>query len=105
MADLKRNKNDDEEELKLTCKSFTIISRRCSIWDVYHRRGYNYNALLSSESCLYDLNTINYERLGLYTKGVFIMDKCKDLIPDYPRLSVWSQRFVFKHQPGNAAAE
>lgn len=34
----------------------------------------------------YDLYTENYERgLKLYTKGVFIMDKCKELIPDYFR--------------------
>jgi len=34
----------------------------------------------------YDLYTENYERgLKLYTKGVFIMDKCKELIPDYLR--------------------
>lgn len=47
----------------------------------------NYNALLFIPKVApYDLNTINYERgLQLYTKGVFIMDKCKDLIPDYLR--------------------
>lgn len=32
----------------------------------------------------YDLYSDKYEKgLQLYTKGVFIMDKCKDLIPDY----------------------
>ena len=34
----------------------------------------------------YDLYSDKYEKgLQLYTKGVFIMDKCKDLIPDYLR--------------------
>ena len=34
----------------------------------------------------YDLYSERYERgLQLYTKGVFIMDKCKELIPDYLR--------------------
>lgn len=34
----------------------------------------------------YDLYSEKYEKgLQLYTKGVFIMDKCKDLIPDYLR--------------------
>ena len=47
----------------------------------------NYNALLfipkKSEINLY---SENYERgLQLYTKGVFILDKCKDLIPEYLR--------------------
>lgn len=32
----------------------------------------------------YDLYNSNYEKgLQLYTKGVFIIDKCKELIPDY----------------------
>ena len=34
----------------------------------------------------YDLYSEKYEKgLALYTKGVFIMDKCKDLVPDYLR--------------------
>ena len=34
----------------------------------------------------YDLYSEKYEKgLQLYTKGVFIMDKCKDLVPDYLR--------------------
>ena len=46
-----------------------------------------YNALLFiPKKPPYDLYTENYERgLKLYTKGVFIMDKCKELIPDYFR--------------------
>jgi len=45
----------------------------------------NYTALLYIPSHVpYDLYTTNYEKgLQLYTKGVFIMDKCKELIPDY----------------------
>ncbi len=32
----------------------------------------------------YDLYNANYEKgLQLYTKGVFVIDKCKELIPDY----------------------
>lgn len=34
----------------------------------------------------YNLYARDYEKgLSLYTKGVFIMDKCKDLVPDYLR--------------------
>ena len=45
----------------------------------------NYTALLYIPSHVpYDLYTTNYEKgLQLYTKGVFIMDKCKELLPDY----------------------
>ena len=44
-----------------------------------------YNALLFiPKKVPYDLYSENYEKgLKLYTKGVFIMDKCKELIPDY----------------------
>lgn len=47
----------------------------------------SYNALLFVPSKTpYNLYSDKYERgLQLYTKGVFIMDKCKDLIPDYLR--------------------
>ncbi len=46
-----------------------------------------YNALLFiPKKAPYDLYSENYEKgLQLYTKGVFIMDKCKELIPDYLR--------------------
>ena len=45
----------------------------------------NYTALLYIPSHVpYDLYTTNYEKgLQLYTKGVFIIDKCKELLPDY----------------------
>lgn len=44
-----------------------------------------YNALLFiPKKVPYDLYSEEYEKgLQLYTKGVFIMDKCKELIPDY----------------------
>ena len=44
-----------------------------------------YNALIFiPKKVPYDLYSDNYEKgLQLYTKGVFIMDKCKELIPDY----------------------
>ncbi len=46
-----------------------------------------YNSLLFiPKKPPYDLYSENYEKgLKLYTKGVFIMDKCKELIPDYLR--------------------
>ena len=46
-----------------------------------------YNALLFIPSkAPYDLYSEKYEKgLQLYTKGVFIMDKCKELLPDYLR--------------------
>ncbi len=47
----------------------------------------SYNSLLFiPKKAPYNLYSDKYERgLQLYTKGVFIMDKCKDLIPDYLR--------------------
>ena len=47
----------------------------------------SYNALLFiPEKAPYNLYSDKYEKgLKLYTKGVFIMDKCKELIPDYLR--------------------
>lgn len=47
----------------------------------------SYNALLFvPNKPPYDLYSEKYEKgLQLYTKGVFIMEKCKDLIPDYFR--------------------
>ncbi len=47
----------------------------------------SYNALLFIPSKVpMDLYSRNYEKgLSLYTKGVFIKDKCEDLIPDYLR--------------------
>ncbi len=46
-----------------------------------------YNALLFiPKKPLFDFNPDKNEKgLQLYTKGVFILDKCKDLIPDYLR--------------------
>lgn len=47
----------------------------------------NYTALIFiPKKAPYNLYSENYEKgLQLYTKGVFIMDKCKDLVPDYFR--------------------
>ena len=47
----------------------------------------SYNSLLFIPSkAPYDLYSDTYEKgLQLYTKGVFIMDKCKQLLPDYLR--------------------
>ena len=45
----------------------------------------SYNALIFIPShAPYDLYSDNYEKgLTLYSKGVFIKDKCKELVPDY----------------------
>lgn len=47
----------------------------------------NYNALIFiPKTAPYNLNSNSYEKgLQLYSKGIFIMDKCKELIPDYLR--------------------
>ena len=47
----------------------------------------NYTALLYVPSVApYNLYSEKYEKgLQLYSKGVFIMDKCKELVPDYFR--------------------
>ena len=47
----------------------------------------NYNALIFiPKTAPYNLNSLQYEKgLQLYSKGVFIMDKCKELLPDYLR--------------------
>ena len=45
-----------------------------------------YNALVFiPKKTIYDFNDRNERGLQLYTKGVFILDKCKDLIPEYLR--------------------
>ena len=45
-----------------------------------------YNALLFiPKKPIYDFNDRNERGLQLYAKGVFILDKCKDLIPEYLR--------------------
>ncbi|HEY8364605.1 MAG TPA: molecular chaperone HtpG [Haloplasmataceae bacterium] len=47
----------------------------------------NYNALIFiPKEAPYDLYSDKYEKgLQLYSKGVFIQDKCKELVPDYLR--------------------
>jgi len=47
----------------------------------------NYTSLIYiPKKAPYDLYSENYEKgLQLYSKGVFIMEKCKDLVPDYFR--------------------
>ncbi len=46
-----------------------------------------YNALVFvPKKAPFDLNNERYEKgIQLYTKGVFILDKCKELVPDYLR--------------------
>ena len=85
----KKNKNEvTEEELNTFYKnkfneyedSFTSIFANVEGM-------ISYNALLFiPRHAPYNLYSDKYEKgLQLYTKGVFIMDKCKDLIPDYLR--------------------
>lgn len=47
----------------------------------------NYNALIFiPKQAPYDLYSDKYEKgLQLYSKGIFIQDKCKELVPDYLR--------------------
>ena len=47
----------------------------------------NYNALIFvPKTAPFNLNSNSYEKgLQLYSKGIFIMDKCKELLPDYLR--------------------
>ena len=47
----------------------------------------SYNALIYIPKRVpYNLYSLDYEKgLQLYTKGIFIMDKCKELVPDYLR--------------------
>jgi len=47
----------------------------------------NYNALIYiPKKAPYNLYSEKYEKgLQLYSKGVFVMDKCKELVPDYLR--------------------
>ncbi len=83
----KKNKKDvtDEEYNEFYQQKFNDYSDPLTHLVFNIEGNINYTALLYIPSKVpYDLYTTNYEKgLQLYTKGVFIMDKCKELLPDY----------------------
>ena len=84
----KKNKSEvTEEELNNFYKSkFMDFQDPISSIHINVEGMLTYNALLFiPKKPMFDFNN-NHERgLQLYTKGVFILDKCKDLIPEYLR--------------------
>ena len=83
----KKNKKDvtEEEYNEFYQQKFNDYSNPLTHLIFNIEGNINYTALLYIPSHVpYDLYTTNYEKgLQLYTKGVFIMDKCKELLPDY----------------------
>lgn len=85
----KKNKNDvtDEEINEFYKNKFYDYQDPLDHYQYTVEGNVTYTALLYiPKKAPYDLYTDKYEKgLQLYTKGVFIMDKCKELIPDYLR--------------------
>lgn len=85
----KKNKSEvTEEELNEFYKSkFMDYQNPITSIHVNVEGMLTYNALLFiPKKPIYDMYSDRNERgLQLYTKGVFILDKCKDLIPEYLR--------------------
>lgn len=85
----KKNKNEvTDEELNAFYKSkYSDYEDPIIKVNVNVEGNITYNALCFVPShAPYDLYSDSYERgLQLYTKGVFILDKCKELIPNYLR--------------------
>ena len=85
----KKNKNDvTKEEMNEFYKNKFYDYQDCLDYYQYSVEGnITYTALLFiPKKAPYDLYSNKYEKgLQLYTKGVFIMDKCKELLPDYLR--------------------
>ena len=84
-----KNKNEvKEEELNEFYKNqyFDYTDPLTSIWtDVEGALTYKSIVFIPAKAP-YNLYSEKYEKgLQLYTKGVFIMDKCKELVPDYLR--------------------
>lgn len=83
----KRNKNQikEEEYEDFYTSKFEDWEKPLKVIHVAVEGQYSYNALLFIPSHLpYDYYTKEYEKgLKLYTNGVLIMDKCKELLPDY----------------------
>lgn len=85
----KKNKNDisEEEYNSFYKQKFNDYEDPLMHYYLNVEGMVSYNAILFIPSHVpYDFYQENYERgLDLYAKGVFIKDKCKDLIPDYLR--------------------
>ena len=84
----KKNKSEiTEEELNNFYKSkFMDYQDPISSIHINVEGMLTYNALLFiPKKPMFDFNNNNERGLQLYTKGVFILDKCKDLIPEYLR--------------------
>ncbi len=84
----KKNKSEvTDEELNTFYKSkFMDYQDPISHIHVNVEGMLTYNALLFiPKKPIYEFNDRNERGLQLYTKGVFILDKCKDLIPEYLR--------------------
>ncbi len=84
----KKNKNEvTEEELNNFYKSkFMDYQDPITSIHINVEGMLTYNALLFlPKKPMFDFNDKNERGLQLYTKGVFILDKCKDLIPEYLR--------------------
>ena len=84
----KKNKSEiTEEELNNFYKSkFIDYQDPISSIHINVEGMITYNALLFiPKKPMFDFNNNNERGLQLYTKGVFILDKCKDLIPEYLR--------------------
>ena len=85
----KKNKNDvTKEEINEFYKNkFYDYLDPLDYYQYSVEGNITYTALLFiPKKAPYDLYSNKYEKgLQLYTKGVFIMDKCKELLPDYLR--------------------
>ena len=85
----KKNKNDvTREEINEFYKNkFYDYLEPLDYYQYSVEGNITYTALLFiPKKAPYDLYSNKYEKgLQLYTKGVFIMDKCKELLPDYLR--------------------
>lgn len=85
----KKNKNDvsDEEKNEFYKNKFTDFQDPLDSFQYSVEGNITYTALLYiPKKAPYNLYSEKYEKgLQLYTKGVLIMNKCKELIPDYLR--------------------
>lgn len=85
----KKNKNEvtDEEVSEFYMQKFYDFEKPMLHLMFSVEGNVNYNTLLFIPNMPpRNLHSIDYEKgLQLYSKGVFIMDKCKELIPDYLR--------------------
>ena len=80
-----KKKIKDEEYESFYIEKFHDYEKPIKVIHTAVEGQYKYNSLLYIPSHLpYDYYTKDYEKgLQLYANGVLIMDKCKDLLPDY----------------------